>query len=114
ILLFLMLLFFVFIGIFAIAPNKVLLLTSRFISGVPHGAFFGVGSVVAARLAIPGKEAQAISIMFTRLTVANLAGVPLGTYIGHHYSWRITYGVISLLGLITFLALYIWMPKMEA
>ena len=114
ILLFLMLLFFVFNGIFAIAPNKMLLLTSRFISGFPHGAFFGVGSVVAARLAKPGKEAQAISIMFTGLTVANLAGVPLGTYIGHHYSWRITYGVISLLGLITFLALYIWMPKMEA
>ena len=113
ILLFLMLLFFVFNGIFAIAPNKMLLLTSRFMSGFPHGAFFGVGSVVAARLAKPGKEAQAISIMFTGLTVANLAGVPLGTYIGHHYSWRITYGVISLLGLITFLAIYIWMPKME-
>ncbi|PRD56160.1 MFS transporter [Sphingobacterium gobiense] len=114
ILLFLMLLFFVFNGIFAIAPNKVLLLTSRFISGFPHGAFFGVGSVVAARLAKPGKEAQAISIMFTGMTIANLAGVPLGTYIGHHYSWRITYGVISLLGLITFLAIYFWMPKMEA
>lgn len=114
ILLFLMLLFFVFNGIFAIAPNKVLLLTSRFISGFPHGAFFGVGSVVAARLAKPGKEAQAISIMFTGMTIANLAGVPLGTYIGHHYSWRITYAVISLLGLITFLAIYFWMPKMEA
>lgn len=114
ILLFLMLLFFVFNGIFAIAPNKVLLLTSRFISGFPHGAFFGVGSVVAARLAKPGKEAQAISIMFTGMTIANLAGVPLGTYIGHHYSWRLTYGVISLLGLITFLAIYLWMPKIEA
>src|SRR5690606_11516573 len=112
--LFLMLLFFVFNGIFAIAPNKMLLLTSRFISGFPHGAFFGVGSVVAARLAKPGQDAQALSMMFTGRTVANLAGVPLGTYIGHHYSWRITYGVISLLGLITFLALYIWMPKMEA
>src|SRR5690606_26173631 len=59
-------------------------------------------------------EAQAISMMFTGMTIANLAGVPLGTYIGHHYSWRITYGVISLLGLITFLAIYFWMPKMEA
>lgn len=114
ILLFLMLLFFIFNGIFAIAPNKLLLLTSRFISGFPHGAFFGVGSVVAARLAKPGKEAQAISIMFTGMTIANLAGVPLGTYIGHHYSWRITYGVISVLGLITFLAIYLWMPKIEA
>ena len=114
ILLFLMLLFFVFNGIFAIAPNKVLLFTSRFISGFPHGAFFGVGSVVAARLAKPGKEAQAISMMFTGLTVANLAGVPIGTYIGHHYTWRITYGLICLLGLVTFLTIYFWMPKMEA
>ncbi|HLS95642.1 DHA1 family arabinose polymer transporter-like MFS transporter [Sphingobacterium allocomposti] len=114
VLLFLMLLFFVFNGIFAIAPNKLLLLTSRFVAGLPHGAFFGVGSVVAARLAKPGKEAQAISIMFTGMTIANLAGVPLGTYVGHHYSWRITYAVISLLGLVTFLALYFWMPKLEA
>jgi len=113
VLLFLMLLFFVFNGLFSLAPDKILLLTSRFISGLPHGAFFGVGSVVAARLARPGKEAQAISVMFTGMTIANLAGVPLGTYIGHHYSWRITYAVISLLGLLTFLAIYLWMPKLE-
>ncbi|TDS07581.1 MFS transporter [Sphingobacterium paludis] len=114
VLLFLMLLFFIFNGIFAFAPNKLLLLTSRFIAGLPHGAFFGVGSVVAARLAKPGKEAQAISMMFTGMTIANLAGVPLGTYVGHHYSWRITYALISLLGLVTFLAIYFWMPKIEA
>lgn len=113
VLLFLMLLFFVFNGIFAFAPDKISLLISRFVSGLPHGAFFGVGSVVAARLAKPGKEAQAISIMFTGMTIANLAGVPLGTYIGHHYSWRITYAVISLLGLLTFLAIYVWMPNIE-
>ncbi|SMG30721.1 MFS transporter [Sphingobacterium psychroaquaticum] len=114
VLLFLMLLFFVFNGFFAFAPSKALLFITRFISGLPHGAFFGVGSVVAARLAKPGKEAQAISMMFTGMTIANLAGVPLGTYIGHHYSWRITYAVISLLGLLTFLAIYVWMPKFEA
>lgn len=114
VLLFLMLLFFVFNGIFAIAPDRLSLFISRFVSGLPHGAFFGVGSVVAARLAKPGKEAQAISVMFTGLTLANLAGVPIGTYIGQHYSWRITYGVISLLGLVTFLAIYLWMPNFEA
>ncbi|MCY4781363.1 MFS transporter [Sphingobacterium sp. UT-1RO-CII-1] len=112
VLLLLMLLFFIFNGLFAIAPNKLSLFVSRFISGLPHGAFFGVGSVVAARLAKPGKEAQAISIMFTGMTIANLAGVPLGTYIGHHYSWRITYAVISILGLLTFITLYVWMPNM--
>ncbi|MFZ4862856.1 MFS transporter [Sphingobacterium sp. Mn56C] len=114
VLLFLMLLFFVFNAIFTVAPNHWSLFISRFISGLPHGAFFGIGSVVAARLAKPGKEAQAISIMFTGMTIANLAGVPLGTYIGHHYSWRITYAVVSLLGLVTFMAIYLWMPVIPA
>src|SRR5690606_14360210 len=96
------------------APNQWTLFISRFISGLPHGAFFGIGSVVAAKLAKPGKEAQAISLMFTGMTIANLAGVPLGTYIGHHYDWRITYAVISFLGLVTFLTIYLWMPHFPA
>ena len=114
VLLFLMLLFFVFNTLFTIAPNHLTLFISRFISGLPHGAFFGIGSVVAAKLAKPGKEAQAISIMFTGMTIANLAGVPIGTYIGHHYDWRITYGIISLLGLLTFMTIYWWMPDFPA
>lgn len=114
VLLFLMLLFFIFNAIFTFAPNQWSLFVSRFVSGLPHGAFFGIGSVVAAKLAKPGKEAQAISIMFTGMTLANLAGVPLGTYIGHYYDWRITYGVISLLGLLTFLTIYLWMPNFPA
>lgn len=114
VLLFLMLLFFIFNTLFTIAPNHWSLFLSRFISGLPHGAFFGIGSVVASKLAKPGKEAQAISVMFTGMTIANLAGVPLGTYIGHHYDWRITYAVISALGLVTFLAIYFWMPVFPA
>jgi len=114
ILLFLMLLFFIFNGLFAIAPDYNTLLLTRFVSGLPHGAFFGVGSVVAANLAKKGKEAQAISVMFTGMTIANLAGVPIGTYIGHHFSWRITYGIISCLGLLTLLALSMWLPKLKA
>lgn len=114
VLLFLMLLFIAFNGLFAIAPDFNTLLLSRFMSGLPHGAFFGVGSVVAAKLADKGKEAQAISIMFTGMTIANLAGVPIGTYIGHYYSWRYTYLFISMLGLVTFLAIYYWLPKIEA
>lgn len=113
VLFFLMILFFVFNGLFSIAPNEFTLFTSRFISGLPHGAFFGVGSVVAANLARPGKEAQAISIMFTGMTIANLAGIPIGTYIGQNYSWRITYGFISLLGLLTAAAIYFWMPNIH-
>lgn len=114
VLMFLMLLFFVFNGLFAIAPDIFTLELSRFAAGLPHGAFFGVGSVVATRLAKPGKEAQAIATMFTGMTLANLLAVPLGTYIGHHYSWRLTYGIISLLGLVTFASLILWMPRVQA
>lgn len=113
VLLLLMLLFIVFNGLFAIAPDYNTLAISRFMSGLPHGAFFGVGSVVAAKLVQKGKEAQAIAFMFTGMTIANLAGVPLGTYIGHHYSWRITYGIIAALGLITIASIYFWLPNMN-
>lgn len=108
-----MLMFVLFNGLFSIAPNMWSLELSRFASGLPHGAFFGVGSVVATNLATKGKEAQAIAIMFTGMTLANLIGVPIGTYIGHHFSWRITYGIISLLGLVTFFALMVWLPKIN-
>lgn len=113
VLLFLMVLFLIFNGLFAIAPEFHSLAISRFLSGLPHGAFFGAGSVVAAQLAQKGKEARAIAFMFTGMTIANLAGVPLGTYIGHHYSWRITYGIIAALGLLTFAALYFWLPNID-
>jgi DHA1 family arabinose polymer transporter-like MFS transporter len=81
---------------------------------LPHGAFFGVGAVVASSLADKGKEAQAISIMFSGLTIANLAGVPIGTYIGHHYTWRYTFIIIALVGFLTFVSLYFWMPNLKA
>lgn len=110
----LMLMFTAFHGLFVIAPEYHTLLITRFLSGLPHGAFFGVGSVVASQLAKKGKEAQAISIMFTGLTVANLAGVPLSTFIGQHYSWRISYSIIAAMGLVTFVALYFWIPNLEA
>lgn len=113
VLLFLMLLFFVFNGLFAIAPEFYSLGVARFLSGLPHGAFFGVGTVVAAQLADKGKEAQAISIMFTGMTIANLAGVPLGTYFGQNYSWRLTYGIIALLGIVTILAIKFWLPNVQ-
>ncbi|PZP50422.1 MAG: MFS transporter [Pseudopedobacter saltans] len=111
ILIFLMGLFVVFNGLFALMPGMNLLLMTRFMAGLPHGAFFGVGSVVATTMAPKGKEAQAIAIMFTGMTIANLGGVPLGTYIGHHFSWRYTYGIISGLGLVTMLAIILWIPK---
>jgi len=96
-----------------IAPNYNFLFASRFLSGLPHGAFFGIGAVVASRLADKGKEAQAISIMFAGLTLANLIGVPIGTYIGHHFIWRYTFILIAITGLLTFLFISLWMPALE-
>ncbi|MBW1654051.1 MFS transporter [Flavobacterium quisquiliarum] len=103
----------VFNALSIIAPDYNVLFASRFLSGLPHGAFFGVGAVVASRLADKGKEAQAISIMFAGLTIANLIGVPIGTYIGHHFIWRYTFVLIAFVGLLTFLAIYMWMPNLE-
>lgn len=97
-----------------VVPSYGFLFLTRLLSGLPHGAFFGVGAVVASRLAEKGKEAQAISIMFAGLTIANLAGVPIGTYIGHHFSWRYTFILIAIVGIITFISLYFWMPKVES
>lgn len=110
----LMLLFTVFNTLSAFAPNHIILLISRFFSGLPHGAFFGVGSVVASRIADKGKQARAISIMFSGLTIANLITVPLGTYIGHEYSWRYAFGGVGLIGLITMASIYLILPSLPA
>lgn len=97
-----------------IVPNYEFFILTRLLSGLPHGAFFGVGAVVASRLAEKGKEAQAISIMFAGLTIANLIGVPIGTYIGHHLSWRYTFILIGFLGVLTLISLYFWMPNLPS
>jgi DHA1 family arabinose polymer transporter-like MFS transporter len=110
ILLALMGIFTLFNGLSIIAPGNRALLVIRLLAGLPHGAFFGVGSVVASRLADKGKEARAISMMFAGLTLANLLIVPLGTYVGHHYSWRYTFAIVTLIGVITLIFLQLWMP----
>lgn len=106
----LMVIFTVFNTFSAFAPTHVMLLIARFFAGLPHGAFFGVGAVIASRLAEKGKQAQAISVMFAGLTIANLATVPLGTWIGHHFLWRYTFGLVGFIGLITLVFLIIWIP----
>ncbi len=112
ILLALMVMFTVFNTASAFAPNNFFLLIARFFAGLPHGAFFGVGAVVASRLAEPGKQAQAISVMFAGLTIANLAMVPVATWVGHNYLWRYTFGIVAVIGIITLLFLYLWMPAL--
>lgn len=114
ILLSLMGLFTLFNAISAFAPSYTTLFIARFFSGLPHGAFFGVGSVVASRIAPKGKEAQAISLMFAGLTIANLFGVPLGTFVGHNYSWRYSFAIVAVVGIITLLSLKYWLPFLPA
>lgn len=104
----------IFNALSIVAPGFNLLFASRFFSGLPHGAFFGVGAVVASRLADKGKEAQSIAIMFSGLTIANVVGVPVGTYIGHNFDWRYTFVLITAIGLITFISLLMWMPNVAS
>jgi len=114
ILMVLMMMFTGFNALSAFAPDYTTMFIARLLAGLPHGAFFGVGSVVASRIADKGKEAQSVSLMFAGLTVANILGVPLGTYIGHNFSWRYTFVIIVLVGIITLISLKAWMPALPA
>ncbi|MFF3496431.1 MFS transporter [Streptomyces sp. NPDC002795] len=84
----------------AVAPVFAVMLIGRVVASLAHGAFFGIGSVVAAELVAPEKKAGAIAMMFTGLTVANVVGVPLGTFIGQSVGWRVTFTVVAGLGVI--------------
>jgi DHA1 family arabinose polymer transporter-like MFS transporter len=110
----LMIIFTLFNGLSAIAPDYSTMLVIRFLSGLPHGAFFGVGTVVATRMAGKGKEAFYISLMFTGLTIANLAMVPLVTYIGHTFHWRWYFAIVAVIGLLALLFLKLWLPVLNA
>ncbi|MCL4641398.1 MULTISPECIES: MFS transporter [Olivibacter] len=110
----LMVMFTAFNAFSAFAPDFNTLFIARLLSGLPHGAFFGVGSVVASRIAKKGKEAQAVSLMFLGLTIANIAGVPLGTYIGHNFSWRFSFAIVVAVGLITLFSLKALLPALSA
>ncbi|MFB6945740.1 MFS transporter [Streptomyces sp. NPDC056237] len=89
----------------ALAPGFGWLTAGRFLAGLPHGAFFGVGAVVAARLVSEGRRARAVATMFLGLTVANIIGVPAATLLGQHLGWRATFLVVAAIGLCAMAAL---------
>ncbi|WP_328866261.1 MFS transporter [Streptomyces sp. NBC_00341] len=95
----------------ATAPVLGVMLAGRVIASLAHGAFFGIGSVVAADLVAPHKKAGAIAMMFTGLTVANVVGVPLGTYIGQTTGWRTTFFLVAALGVIGLLGVAKLVPE---
>jgi DHA1 family inner membrane transport protein len=111
-LMFLMGLFVVGNTLSAFAPTFGVMLIGRVIASLAHGAFFGIGSVVAAGLVAPEKKASAISLMFTGLTVANIVGVPLGTYIGQAAGWRVTFTGVAALGVVGLLGVARLVPEM--
>ena len=84
----------------AVAPTFGVMLAGRIVASLAHGAFFGIGAVVAADLVAPQKKAGAIALMFTGLTVANVVGVPLGTLIGQDFGWRTTFFLVAALGVV--------------
>src|SRR5690606_28657307 len=112
VLLLLMVLFTVFNTLSAFADSYGTLLVSRFLAGLPHGAFFGIGAVVAGKLAKPGKEAKAIATMFTGLTVSNVLGVPFGTYLGHQFNWNVSFIMVGIVGVLAMASIYFWMPSL--
>ncbi|MEU2712741.1 MFS transporter [Streptomyces sp. NPDC007205] len=96
----------------AVAPTFAIMLIGRVVASLAHGAFFGIGSVAAAELVAPDKKAGAIAMMFTGLTVANVVGVPLGTLIGQHIGWRVTFGIVAALGVIGLAGVARLVPEM--
>lgn len=94
-----------------LAPNYGSLITARILTGLAHGVFFSIGSTIATSLVPKEKEASAIAIMFTGLTVALVTGVPLGTFIGQTFGWRATFLTVAALGAIALIGSAFLVPK---
>ncbi|KHK95909.1 MFS transporter [Microbacterium mangrovi] len=97
----------------AMAQDYGVAMTGRVIAALCHGAFFGIGSVVAAGLVAPDKKARAIAIMFTGLTAANVLGVPFGTFLGQQYGWRATFWAIAGIGILAFIGIAALVPAVR-
>ncbi|MGW2520252.1 MFS transporter [Streptomyces sp. NPDC001617] len=96
----------------AVAPTFAVMLIGRVVASLTHGAFFGIGSVVAADLVASDRKAGAIAMMFSGLTVANVVGVPLGTFVGQHAGWRATFALVAGLGVVGLLGVAVLVPEM--
>lgn len=96
----------------ALAPSYEMMMLGRIVAALSHGAFFGIGAVVAANLVPANRKAAAISLMFAGLTVANVLGVPIGTFIGQAAGWRSTFWVISVIGVVSLIGIALLIPAM--
>ena len=109
-LLVIMLIFMIGNGLAACAGSIGVLLTARVISAFSHGVFMSIGSTIAASLVPADKRAGAISIMFTGLTIAMITGVPIGTFLGQQFGWRIAFAAIVTVGALAFIANSLLVP----
>ena len=97
----------------ALAPNYQWLMIARVATAFCHAAFFGIGAVVAGSVVEPHKRAQAMSLMFAGLPLANVLGVPLGTLMGQHLGWRSTFWAVAVIGVLAILAVLRWVPNLR-
>ncbi|MGL1814344.1 UNVERIFIED_CONTAM: MFS transporter, partial [Serratia marcescens] len=95
----------------ALAKTPDMILVSRFIAGFPHGAYFGVGALVAAELAGPNRRASAVAQMMMGLTVATVLGVPLATWVGQQFGWRSGFEFSALIALVTLVSVAVFVPQ---
>jgi MFS transporter, DHA1 family, inner membrane transport protein len=97
----------------AIAPDYTTLMIARVVTSFAHGTFFGIGAIVATELVPKEKRAFALALMFTGLTVANVIGVPAGTWLGQMLGWRSTFWAVTMIGPVALAALYYLLPKYQ-
>lgn len=100
-------------GISVFAPNYAVLMGARMLTALTHGTFFGVGAVIASNLVRPDKRAGAVSIMMAGLTIANIIGVPIGTFIGQTMGWRASFGAIAVMGVLALIGILIFIPNIR-
>lgn len=97
-----------------LAPSYETLMAARFVSGIPHGAFFGIAALVAAHLMGPKNRAKAVAHVMSGLTVATVLGVPLASFLGQHFGWRSAFGLVVVIGLGTLVAIWHWLPDLKS
>ncbi|TSD12920.1 MFS transporter [Curtobacterium sp. KBS0715] len=98
----------------AIAPTYGVMMTGRVIAALCHGAFFGIGSVVAANMVERSKRASAVALMFTGLTASNVLGVPFGTFLGQAAGWRATFWAIAAIGVVALIGVLVLVPAVRS
>ncbi|MFJ4224713.1 MFS transporter [Microbacterium sp. NPDC089695] len=101
----------VFNALTVVLPTFELVGVSRFLAGLPHGAYFGIGALIAADVMGPGKRAKGVAFILTGLTVANVVGVPLGTFLGQVWGWRAAFAVVALVFTLATVCVVLFVPE---